>query len=55
MALNQSNRLIRMTTGPLGPDEVVVTSSDRTRGDLASFQLRDRVHLDAGSISGPAT
>ena len=26
MALNQSNRLIRMTKGPLGPDEVVVTS-----------------------------
>ena len=26
MALNQSNRLIRMTKGPLSPDEVVVTS-----------------------------
>src|SRR5262245_55580281 len=26
MALNQSSRLIRMTKGPLGPDEVVVTS-----------------------------
>lgn len=26
MALNQSNRLIRMTKGPLGADEVVVTS-----------------------------
>ncbi len=26
MALNQSNRLIRMTSGPLAPDEVVVTS-----------------------------
>ena len=26
MTLNQSNRLIRMTKGPLGPDEVVVTS-----------------------------
>src|SRR5262245_1319344 len=26
MPLNQSNRLIRMTKGPLGPDEVVVTS-----------------------------
>jgi type VI secretion system secreted protein VgrG len=26
MALNQANRLIRMTKGPLGPDEVVVTS-----------------------------
>jgi type VI secretion system secreted protein VgrG len=26
MALNQTTRLIRMTAGPLGPDEVVVTS-----------------------------
>ena len=47
MALNQSSRLIRMTKGPLGARRGRRHQLLGTRGDLASVQLRDRVHLHA--------
>ncbi len=57
MALNQTGRLIRMTTGPLGPDEVVVTSFSGREAisRLFSFNLdfiSTNLDLKPGAIIG---
>lgn len=57
MALNQNGRLIRMTKGPLGPDEVVMTgfSGREAISRLFSFQLEfisTDLDLKPGKIIG---
>ena len=57
MALNQSNRLIRMTKGPLGPDEVVVTrfSGREAISRPFSFEIEfisTRLDVKPGEIVG---
>ncbi len=57
MALNQTGRLIRMTKGPLGPDEVVMTgfSGREAISNLFSFRLEfisTKLDLKPGEIIG---